>query len=118
MKVYYAIEIQEDTTDHPKRYSVSGLYPSREAAVAAFLDLDTMELYRAVAAYQHSQDGNDPSDVHDESVDKLAAEFHAEQPDAVEAVQKFERMVRDNDDAVFGQDYLTYRFGTYTVHEA
>jgi hypothetical protein len=118
MKEYFALEIYEMSKHAPPRiWYRSDLYPTREKAKKAFLDLETYEAFAALDCIQGAEDPPFPFDGEYENVDDYAKAYEDGVPEVVEIINNLLAWVNEEKGEWIESHWVEHGIQNFNVHE-
>jgi hypothetical protein len=119
MKTYHAVEIRELDKYAPRLFYRSDLYPTKEKAIEAFQNLNTMELFQAMAECQNNEDPPVSFAADYDDADALHTAYDKGVQEVSLMVDKFLTMSHrvDEDVDLDAGTYLTLHVANFAVHD-
>ena len=118
MKEYHALEIYEMSKHAPPRvWYRSDLYPTREMATKAFLDLETYEAFAALDCIQGAEDPPFSFDGEYGDIDDYAKAYEDGVPEIVEIIDNLLAWVKEEKEEWVEEYWIEFGIQNFNVHE-
>jgi hypothetical protein len=118
MKEYHALEIYEMSKHAPPRtWYRSDLYPTREMAKKAFLDLKTYEALTALYCIQGAENPPFHFDGEYEDIDDYAKAYEDGVPEIVEIIDNLLAWVKEEKEEWVEKHWIEFGIQNFNVHE-